>query len=99
MVNIVSTMGTPILLKFMRLVNAAISIQAKTEFIVTSLTAKKGDVTPKANILETLQTWDVYMSSGLHLVDNLLAFCTIRIAYFRRRRLLAGTPSVHIGCT
>jgi len=83
MVNIVSTMGTPILLKFMRLVNAVMSIQANTEFIVISLTVEKGDVTPNANILETIRTWNVYMSSGLHLVDNLLAFCTIRIAYFR----------------
>ena len=83
MVNIVSTMGTPVLLKFIRLVNAVMSIQANTEFIVTSLTVEKGDVTPNADILETLHTWNVYMSSGLHLADNLLAFCTICIAYFR----------------
>ena len=83
MVNLISTMGAPILLKFMRLVNAVTSVQEKTEFIIISLTAEKGDVTPNTNILETLHTWNVYMSSGLHLVDNLSAFCTIRITYFR----------------
>ena len=81
MVNLISTMGTPILLKIMRLVNAMMSIQANTDFIVISLTAEKGDVPSNTNILETLHSWNVYMASGLHLVDNLSAFCAIFVAY------------------
>ena len=83
MFNLISTMGTPILLKFMRLVNAVTSIQANLEFIAISLAVRKGGVTPNTNILERLRSWDVYMSSGLHLVDNLSASFTTCIAYFR----------------
>lgn len=83
MVKLISTMGTPILLKFMRLVNAVKSIQTSIEFIVISLGVEKGGVTPNTNILETLRSWNVYMSSGLQLVDNLSASFTICVAYFR----------------
>jgi len=90
MVNIVSTMGTPILLKFIRLVNTVMSIQANTEFIVNSLAVEKGDVTPNADILETLHTWNVYMSSGLHLVDNLYSFGVHWIHIIKMRKLTAS---------
>jgi len=90
MVNLVSTMGTPILFKFMRLVNAVTSIQANLEFIVISLSAKKGGVTPNTNILETLHSWNVYMSSGLQLVDNLYSFGVHWIHIIKMRKLTAS---------
>lgn len=83
MVNLVSTMGAPILLKCMRLSSAVVFILASTEFIITSLTVEKGGATPDIAIVETARTWNVYMSSSLHIVDNLSAFCFVCGTFFR----------------
>ena len=76
-VNLVSTMGTPVLLKCARLASAVMSIHASTEFIITSLTVGKGGNAPNnIDIVETARKWGVYVSSGLQLVDNLSVFYT-----------------------
>jgi hypothetical protein len=65
----------------MRLAGAVMSIHASTEFIITSLTVEKGGAAPDISIVETARKWSVYMSSGLHLIDNASAFRTACVAF------------------
>lgn len=69
-INLVSSMGTPILFKFMRLANAVMYIHASAEFILTSFVVAKGDVNPGTSITDMARMWDVYISTSLQLVDN-----------------------------
>ena len=74
--ELVATMGTPVFLKFARLVSAVLFIRASADFIYASLstTTKRGIVAPDFDIVEAARTQSVYMSSGLQLFDNVLVF-------------------------
>lgn len=70
-IELVSSMGTPILLKFVRLANAVMYIHTSAEFILTSFAVTKGDVNPDTTVMDMARTWNVYISTSLQLVDNL----------------------------
>ncbi|KAF8474373.1 hypothetical protein DFH94DRAFT_684106 [Russula ochroleuca] len=70
-INLVSSMGTPILLKFMRLAHAVMYIHTSTEFILTSFAIAKDGANPNTSIVDMARMWNVYISSSLQLVDNL----------------------------
>ena len=72
-IELVSSMGTPIFLKFMRLANAMMCIHSSAEFILTSFVGAKGSVNPATTIIDMVQMWNVHVSSSLQLVDNLSA--------------------------
>jgi hypothetical protein len=64
------SMGTPILLKFMRLAKAVMYIHTSAEFILTSFVDTKGGVTPDT-AMDMARMWNVYIFTSLQLVDNL----------------------------
>jgi hypothetical protein len=70
-IKLVSSMGAPILLKFMRLANAVMYIHTSVEFILTSFVAAKGGMNPDTAILDMVRMSNVYVSTSLQLVDNL----------------------------
>ena len=70
-------MGTQILLKFMRLANAVMYIHTSAEFILTSFAVANDAANPDIGIVDMTRMWNVYVSSGLHLVDNLSVLCII----------------------
>jgi hypothetical protein len=70
-------MGTPILLKFMRLANAVMYIHTSAEFILTSFAIANDTVNPDTSIVDVARMWNVYVSSSLQLVDNLSVLCII----------------------
>ena len=70
-IELVSSMGTPILLKVVRLANAVMYIHTSAEFILTSFTVTKGGVNPDTTIMDIARTRDVHISTSLQLVDNL----------------------------
>ena len=70
-------MGTPIFLKFMRLANAVMYIHTSAEFILTSFAVANDAANPDIGIVDMARTWNVYISSSLHLVDNLSVLCII----------------------
>jgi hypothetical protein len=70
-IKLVFSMGTPILLKFMRLANAVMYIHTSAESILTSFVVAKGDVNPGTSIMDMARVWNVYISTSLQLVDNL----------------------------
>jgi hypothetical protein len=70
-IKLVLEMGSPILLKFMRLANAVMYIHASAEFILTSFVDAKGAVNPDTSIMDMARMWSVYISTSLQLVDNL----------------------------
>ncbi|KAI0276843.1 hypothetical protein BGY98DRAFT_668906 [Russula aff. rugulosa BPL654] len=72
-IKLVFSMGTPILLKFIRLANAVMYIHASTEFILTSFVGTKVGVNPHTAIMDMdmARMSNVYISTSLHLVDNL----------------------------
>jgi hypothetical protein len=97
-VNIVSTMGTPVLLKCMRLGSAVMSIHSSTEFIITSLTVGKGGNGPNSfDIVEMAHKWSVYMSSSLQLVDNVSVSYMCPLSHFVDISYFTGTRSPCIG--
>jgi hypothetical protein len=70
MIKLVFSMGTPILLKFMRLANAVMYIHTSAEFILTSFVDAKGGVNPNTAIMDMARMWNVDISTSLQLVDN-----------------------------
>jgi len=68
--ELVATMGTPVFLKFARLVSAVLFVRASAQFILASLSATKHVVVPDFAAVEAARTRSVYMSSGLQLFDN-----------------------------
>ena len=68
---LVSSMGIPILLKFMRLAKAVMYIHTSAEFILTSFVVAKGGVNADTSIMDMERMWNVYISTSLQLVDNL----------------------------
>jgi hypothetical protein len=52
-------------------------IHTSAEFILTSFAIAKDGVKPDAGIVDMARMWNVYMSSSLQLVDNLLVLCTV----------------------
>jgi hypothetical protein len=107
-INLVSSMGTPILLKFMRLAHAVMYIHTSTEFILTSFAIAKDGANPNTSIVDMARMWNVYISSSLQLVDNLSVLCivcdtssfTSLLAGIRSTctgpiRLRCGSPSTH----
>ena len=70
-INLVFSMGTPVLLKFMRLANAVMYIHTSAEFILTSFVDANGDVNPETAIMDMARMWNVYILASLQLVDNL----------------------------
>ena len=78
-IKLISSMGTPILFKFMRLANAVMYIHTSyihtsVEFILTSFVAAKGGVDPDTVIVEMARMSNVYVSTSLQLVDNLSVY-------------------------
>jgi hypothetical protein len=69
-IELASSMGTPILLKFMRLVNAVTYIHTSAEFILTSFVIAEGGVNTDTTIMMGRMR-NVYMTTNLQLVDNL----------------------------
>lgn len=84
-IKLVFSMGTPILLKFIRLANAVMYIHASTEFILTSIVGTKVGVNPHTAIMDMdmARMSNVYISTSLHLVDNLSVFFALRMAHLR----------------
>jgi hypothetical protein len=70
-IKLVSSMGTPILLKFIRFANAVMHIHRSAEFILTSFVVSNGGVNPDAAFIDTARMRIVYIPSSLQLVDNL----------------------------
>ena len=70
-INLVSSLGAPVLLKFIRLANSVVYIQANTEFVLTSFGIANDGGKLDAAILDMGRIWNVYISSSLHIVDNL----------------------------
>jgi hypothetical protein len=70
-IKLVSSMGTPILLKFIRLANAVVHIHKSAEFILTSFVVANGGVNPDTGIMNMARMWNVYIPTILQLVDNL----------------------------
>ena len=101
-VKLVSTMGTPVLLKCARLASAVMSIHASTEFIITSLTVGNGgNASNNIDYVEMARNWSVYASTGLHLVDNLSVSTPEHgaVFFFVDAICFADTRSPCIGCT
>lgn len=65
-------MGTPVFLKFTRLVNSVLFIRISADFIYASLSTTKHGIVPDFANVEAARTRGVYMSSGLQLFDNVL---------------------------
>jgi hypothetical protein len=76
-IKLVSSMGTAILLKFMRLANAVMYIYTSAEFILISFTVTKDGVNLDPAIVDMPRMWNIYVSSSLHLVDNLSVLGTV----------------------
>ncbi len=77
-IKLVSSMGTPILLKFIRLANAVVYVHTSTEFILTSFAIAKDSAKPDTAIVDmTRMMWNVYLSSSLQLVDNVSVHRTV----------------------
>ena len=72
-IKLFSSLGTPILLKFVRLANVVIYIHTSAEFILTSFVGEEGGVNPQVDtaIVNMARMSNVYISASLHLVDNL----------------------------
>ncbi|KAN0114016.1 hypothetical protein V8E52_007165 [Russula decolorans] len=70
-IKLVFSMGTPVLLKFMRLANAVMYIHTSAEFISTSFVDANGGVNPDTAIMDMARMWNVYILATLQLVDNL----------------------------
>ena len=70
-IKLVFSMGTPVLLKFMRLANAVMYIHTSAEFILTSFVDANGGVNPETAIMNMARMWNVYVLATLQLVDNL----------------------------
>ena len=70
-IAVVSSLGTPILLKFTRLANSVVYIQSSAEFILTSFGVAEDGVKPDTAIVDIARMWNVYISSSLHIVDSL----------------------------
>ena len=65
-------MGTPVFLKFARLVSAVLFIRISADFIYASFATTKHGTAPDFADVEAARTRGVYMSSGLELFDNVL---------------------------
>jgi hypothetical protein len=70
--ELIATMGTPVFLKFARLVSAVLFIRISADFIYASLSTTKHGITPDFAEVEAARTRSVYASSGLQLFDNVL---------------------------
>lgn len=70
-IELVSSMGTPIFLKFMRLANAVMYIHSSAEFILTSFVGANGGVNSATTLIDMARMWNVHLSTSLQLVDNL----------------------------
>jgi len=78
-VGLASTFSAAILLKCVRLAGAVMYMHASAEFIVSSFTLVEDDVsTPNImTIVNAARMWNTYLSSGLQLVDNVSALCSV----------------------
>jgi hypothetical protein len=99
--ELVATMGTPVFLKFARLVSAVLFIRASADFIYASLsTTTKHGVAPDFALVEAARTHSVYMSSGLQLFDNVLVLTAACCATsFTSLHALADFLSAYTGRT
>ena len=70
--ELIATMGTPVFLKFARLVSAVLFIRISADFIYASFATTKHGAAPDFADVEAARTRGVYMSSGLELFDNVL---------------------------
>ena len=70
--ELIATMGTPVFLKFARLVSAVLFIRTSADFIYASFATTKHGIAPGFADVEAARTRGVYMSSGLELFDNVL---------------------------
>ena len=70
--ELVATIGTPVFLKFARLVSAVLFIRISADFIYASFATTKHGTAPDFADVEAARTRGVYMSSGLELFDNVL---------------------------
>ncbi|KAH9998724.1 hypothetical protein BJV77DRAFT_709500 [Russula vinacea] len=93
-INLVSSMGTPIFLKFMRLANAVMYIHTSAGFILTSFAIANDGANPDVGIVDMARMWNVYVSSSLHLVDNLYS-----LYIHGRIRLRCGSLSTQPQCS
>ena len=73
----IATMGTPVFLKFARLVSAVLFIRISADFIYASLSTTKYGVAPDFADVEAARTRSVYFSSGLQLFDNVLVVAPV----------------------
>jgi len=96
--ELIATMGTPVFLKFARLVSAVLFIHASADFICTSLSTTKRVTAPDFSIVEAARTQGVYMSSGLQLFDNVLVLAAACCATsLTSLHALAGFLSAYTG--
>jgi len=92
--ELITTMGTPVLLKFARLISAVLFIRISADFIYTSLSTTKHGITPDFADVEAARTRGVYMSSGLQLFDNVFSL-GIYWSYINKiRELSAATTTL-----
>lgn len=91
-------MGTPVFLKFARLISAVLFIRTSADFIYASLSTTKHGITPDFADVEAARTRSVYMSSGLQLFDNVLVeAAACRAASLTSLHTLAAFHSAYTG--
>lgn len=91
--ELVATTGTPVFLKFARLVSAVMFIRASADFIHASLSTTKPGRVPDFAAVEAARTQGVYMSSGLQLFDNVFSLGIYWTYINKIRELTAVTAS------
>ena len=91
-------MGTPVFLKFARLVGAVLFVLRSANFIYASLSATKHGIALDFAVVEAAQTWSIYMSSGLQLFHNSLVLAVACcLTSLTSLRALAGFISTYTG--
>jgi hypothetical protein len=90
--ELIATMGTPVFLKFARLVSAVLFIRISADFIYASLSTTKHGITPDFAEVEAARTRSVYASSGLQLFDNVFSL-GIYWTYINKIRELSATTA------
>ncbi|KAI9438770.1 hypothetical protein H4582DRAFT_2057387 [Lactarius indigo] len=91
-IELIRTMGTPVFLKFARLVSAVLFIRASADFIYDSLSTTKLGITPDFAAVEAARTRGVYMSSGFQLFDNVFSL-GVYWTYINKLRDLSASAS------
>ncbi|KAH9003593.1 hypothetical protein EDB86DRAFT_3073366 [Lactarius hatsudake] len=93
-IELIRTMGTPVILKFARLVSAVLFIRASADFVYASLSTTKYGIAPDFAAVEAARTRGVYMSSGLQLFDNVFSLGVYWTYVNKLRELSASTASL-----